>query len=357
MCLGNKLAAEYPFESFLVKRGYVVYNFFHMTHILTANIGSYPRIGEDKDQQRHRRGLANFENKEISAHAFRDVEQSVIQEIIQEQVVSGLDEVTDGLVSWADPISHFTKNTSGITFEGYHRYFDSNFYYQKPVFSSKPHTKGTILAKEFEYAQKISAKPVRVVLTGPFTLACHTGGTIAPYNNLASRMQFFGDLLLEEIHTLVKQGAKTIQMDEPSLAQYPDQIPVAKKVLEKLFHAISPARAVLALYFSPVAPLIPQVLSWPIQMLQLDFTMDGKNVLEKLLSLPTQMMIGFGLLNARTIHLEGSDAMKSVLKSYIDKWNPATLYVTPSAGLEFLPQNIAISKLQVLSNVRDEMNL
>jgi hypothetical protein len=69
-----------------------------MPELRTAHIGSYPRIGESKDQQRYRRGYGHFERKEISAHAFRDVEQSVIHELILEQIAAGVDEVTDALL-------------------------------------------------------------------------------------------------------------------------------------------------------------------------------------------------------------------------------------------------------------------
>src|SRR5204863_694217 len=98
-----------------------------MMRLLTANIGSYPRIGEHKDHERHRRGMTHFLNKDISAHAFRDVEQSVIHEAINEQIEAGLDEITDGLISWQDPISHFCAKMNGFKITGLARYFDTNF--------------------------------------------------------------------------------------------------------------------------------------------------------------------------------------------------------------------------------------
>src|ERR1700679_2065113 len=65
-----------------------------MAQLLIANVGSLPRVGDDKDEQRHRRARAHFERKEISAHAFRDVEQSITQELVQRQLTYGLDEIT-----------------------------------------------------------------------------------------------------------------------------------------------------------------------------------------------------------------------------------------------------------------------
>src|SRR5688572_23029935 len=119
-----------------------------MIQLRTASIGSYPRIGEEKDQQRHRRALTHFQNKEISAHALRDVEQSVIQEVVREQISAGLDEVTHGLITWQDPISHFCGNLGGVKIGGLTRFFDTNFYYRLPEITAKPKFKAAKAAPE-----------------------------------------------------------------------------------------------------------------------------------------------------------------------------------------------------------------
>ena len=205
-----------------------------MTQLLLASIGSYPRIGENKDQQRHRRAVAFFQNKEISAHAFRDVEQSVIQEIVREQIEAGLDEVTDGLVSWIDPISHLCSKLSGFEMTGLSRYFDSNFYYRVPMIVSKPKRKGPLLLPEYQFAQGISNKPVRVVITGPLTLACHTTSQVPSFNSLASRVAFFSEIIANEIANLADNGASLIQIDEPVITTSPELFPLLKKGMETI---------------------------------------------------------------------------------------------------------------------------
>jgi 5-methyltetrahydropteroyltriglutamate--homocysteine methyltransferase len=326
-----------------------------MTQLLIANIGSYPRIGEEKDQQRHRRGLGNFQNQDISAHAFRDVEQSVIQEVVREQISVGMDEVTDGLVAWADPISHLCGKLSGVKITGLLRYFDTNFYYRVPVIESKPKRKSSLLLSEFQYARDISNKPIRMVLTGPLTLATHTTSTLSPYNKPLGRAAFFSELLLEEIKELVSHGAKYIQIDEPALPQHRDAIGVVQKFLEQIRSIPGLNRLILNINFSPLATFYERLAALPVDVLNLDFTYDGKPLMEKILSSkPKTVALGLGLLNARNTKIEAIDPMLHFLRQWIEKSNPALCYVTPSAGLEFLPREQAFAKIRLLAKIREE---
>lgn len=327
-----------------------------MTQFIIANIGSYPRIGEEKDQQRHRRGSANFDNKEISAHAYKDVEQSVVQEVVHEQALAGLDEVTDGLVTWQDPISHFSKNINGIKLGGYDRYFDTNFYFRRPDIRTKPRFKAPVVVSEFEFTQKISAKPVRAVLTGPLTLAAHCTGTAKPYNKLPARLAFFTDVICEEVHALSKAGAKIIQIDEPSLGQTEVDMTALKKHFEKIISCAGSSKIVLASYFSNFSDIYNHVKTWPLSGLQLDFTQDAKKLMEKLVASVPPLEIGLGVINSRTTKLDPIDPILNLVKSFMEKVQPAICRLTPSCGLEFLPRDTALAKIGLLSKLKEELH-
>ena len=69
--------------------------------LITASIGSYPRIGETRDHQCLVAGLRGQRRTQTRSPAigFRDVQRSLTEEIIQEQIHSGIDHaITDG--SW-----------------------------------------------------------------------------------------------------------------------------------------------------------------------------------------------------------------------------------------------------------------
>lgn len=322
---------------------------------LTAHIGSYPRIGEHKDQQRHRRGLAHFLNKDISAHAFRDVEQSVVHEVILEQSGCGLDEVTDGLIAWQDPISHQCGKIPGIKLTSLKRYFDTNFYYRLPVLS-KPKGKIFPVTDEFRYAQTLVPKPVRAVLTGPLTLATHSEGDSKSFSKPAQRMKFFTELVADQVSDLAGHGAKVIQIDEPSLLQVPQEFPAVQKALQLFKSKSRSARLVLAVYFGSPLALLDKLLSLPIDSLNIDLDKETKPIFEKLNKSSSKMIIGFGCVNSRATKLEPIDPILNLLKTWRDQTKSPQYYLTPTTGLEYLPRDHAYAKLKLLVKIREELD-
>ncbi|OVE78172.1 hypothetical protein BVX98_01155 [bacterium F11] len=327
-----------------------------MTELLTAHIGGYPRIGEGKDHQRHRRALHHLQQKEISTHAFRDVEQSVLQEIVREQLTSDVDEVTDGHVSWHDPISHFTRNVSGIRRGGLQRFFDTNTYYRVPVFYGKPKRKAYSVFNDFIFTQNHSYRTVRVVLTGPYTLARLSRSESRTFDSLKSRLSFFVDLIKSEIRALVRSSVKVIQIDEPAFPFYPEDIHLFHNAMQSILQICQPARTVLHFSFSPLSPIYEHLLSLPVDILSLDFTYDGKKLIEKLQQTPPPMGIGFGLINGRNTRLEAIDPLIRLMKNWLEKTTVPITYLSPSCGLDYLPRPFAFEKLKLLSKIKEEIN-
>ena len=309
-------------------------------------------MGEDKDHQRHRRGSAHFERKEISAHGFRDVVQSVAQEIIRDQESCFLDQVTDGLVTWQDPISHFCTNATGFERTGLTRYFNTNFYYRRPRIISKPRFNGAIITPEFQFAQSVTSKTVRAVLTGPLTLAAHTDAASGTFTKLPARAALFTDVIANEVEALARAGAKIIQIDEPSLAAPGGDLKLATKALDKIAAKKGNAKLVLAIYFFPLARLWNALQSLPVDGLHLDMTADGGPLLQKMLANPGVKEIGLGLLDALSTRLEPVERMADTARRWCDVTPAATVTVGPSGGLEFLPRSSALATLGLLHGVR-----
>ncbi len=323
-----------------------------MAQLLIANVGSLPRVGDDQDQQRHRRARAHFERKEISAHAFRDVEQSITQELIQRQLVAGLDEITDGLISWDDPITPFTRNLTNIEWSGWRRYYNFNFYYRRPRLAASSRPKGTWLAARYRVAQDMSDRPVRVVLTGPLTLAVHTDSSGKSLSALPKRAMFFAHLLNREIAAAHKEGAAHFQIDEPALAAQPEHAALVNTLLHQVRHKIPTAKFILNLCYFPLAELWPKLQSMPVEALNLDMTHDERALFEAMRENPGDKEIGFGLANAQTTKSDDVERTVALLTHWSEHTAATRFYVTPSSGLEGLPRSHAYQKLNFLSQVK-----
>lgn len=322
-----------------------------MTQFLVASIGSYPRTGEEKDHQRYPRALGHFERKEISAHAMRDVEQSIVQEVLREQIDHGADEVTDGLVTWADPISRFCRNLSNVRSDGLSRYFDNNFYVRTPVIIGAPKLLPVKLP-DYAHARATSNKPVRAVLTGPLTLARHTRSAVKAYEKLAARVALFGDVIAREAAALAAEKAPVIQIDEPCLlSATPEETRLAAAAFGRIAAARGAAKLALAVYFGPVAPALAALRDFPADILQLDLSAGGHATVEALAAAPPAAVVGLGATDGRRIGVESVDELTFLIRPFLDR-SPATVYLTPSCGLEFLPRPAAMAKFRRLAELR-----
>ena len=311
--------------------------------LLTSSTGSYPRVGDRPEQQRHRQAYAKRERGEISSEEFERVQDEVTREIIEEQVKAGLDVVTDGQVRWYDPISHFARGLEGCEINGLLRFFDTNFYFRQPVIKGELNRREPIVKREFTFAKEVS-KPVKPVVTGPYTLAklsINRRGT-----TLSSLVDEFAAVIAQEVGELAKAGAKLIQIDEPAILKNPDDLKMLKTAIEKVAAEKGGAKLALYTYFGDAAPLYKKLIRLPVDGLGFDFTYGPKlpNVITRL---GCDKELGLGLIDGRNTRLEDKREVLAVIKKILPNVGSERVYLNPSCGLgEYLPREIAFKKLQ-----------
>jgi 5-methyltetrahydropteroyltriglutamate--homocysteine methyltransferase len=321
--------------------------------LLLANHGSYPRIGDSPGQQRLRRGYAQHERGEINSTDFQAVQTSVVQEIIQEQAAAGLDLVTDGQIRWYDPISHFTGQLDGIKINGLLRFFDTNFYIRQPVVVDQVVWKGPVLVEEYRSAQAVSPKPVKVVVTGPYTLGQFSILESSRYRDLPELVVAYTEALMKEVEALAAAGATLIQIDEPSVLQHPGDAGLVKVALTRIASRKGRARLLLATYFGDAAPLYETLQAFPVDALGFDFTY-SRELGDLIARLGSDKAVAFGLVDGRNTRMERTEEILPILRRALPKVKGSPSYLTPSCGLEYLPRDKAQLKLKKMAAVRAE---
>src|SRR6267378_5139038 len=173
----------------------------------TTVVGSYPRIGDAFEDQRLRRAIAKFEDERLTEPELREVEQSVVREVIADQVKAGIDLPTDGEVTWYDSQSHFSRRLDGVEVTGLVRYFDTNTYYRQPVVKGPIRWREPALVDAWRYAASVAKIPVKAVLTGPYTLA-----SLSKADGRSRRevVREFASAVAQEVCALREAGASHI---------------------------------------------------------------------------------------------------------------------------------------------------
>ncbi len=312
--------------------------------LLTANTGSYPRIGNRPEQQRHRQAYAQWERSEISSEEFERVQDEVTREVIEEQVRAGLDMVTDGQVRWYDPISHFTRKLEGCEINGLLRFFDTNSYFRQPVVVNEVRRPEPVIKGEFLFAKKVSSAPVKPVVSGPYTLAklsINRRGV-----GLAELVREFAKAIAQEVSELAEAGAELIQIDEPAILKNQNEFGLLKNALEEVAASKGKAKLALYTYFGDAAPLYNKLIKLPVDAVGFDFTYSPG--LPKLIArLGCEKELGLGLIDGRNTKLESEREVIEVLKLIAPAIGSKRVYLNPSCGLgEYLPRRVAFEKLK-----------
>ncbi|MCS7131356.1 MAG: methylcobamide--CoM methyltransferase [Hadesarchaea archaeon] len=319
--------------------------------LLTANTGSYPRIGDKPEQQKHRQAYARWEKGEISDEEFMRVQDEVTIEVIQEQVRAGLDLVTDGQVRWYDPISHFARRLGGFVINGLLRFFDTNFYFRQPVVEGKVRWMGPILIEEFSFAKGVSPVPVKPVITGPYTIA--RSSINRHYSNIEELVLDLASAIGREVGELEKAGAEIIQIDEPAILRNPEDLELFRNAIEEMRKHLKSARLALYTYFGDAAEIYEELQELPVDIIGLDFTYSD-SLVDVIVDKGSSKGLGLGLIDGRNTRMENEAEILSVLEQIVPNVEGRPIYLNPSCGLEYLPRETAFAKLRNLVAIADK---
>jgi 5-methyltetrahydropteroyltriglutamate--homocysteine methyltransferase len=319
--------------------------------LLLTSAGSYPRVGETPALQQLRRTYTAMERQQASPEDLRAAEEALTRAALSEQVEAGLDLVTDGQVRWYDPISHLAGKLNGVRITGLLRFFDTNFYFRQPVAQGEIGRRNGLVLSEYQFARANSTKPVKPVLTGPYTLARHTLAEHAPYQQLEPLVRAYGHALAPELEALAQAGAEVIQLDEPAILKRPADFPLLERALMMLSKHKGKARLALYLYFGDPQPLYERLQRLPVDILGLDFTYNPKLV-ERVVAVGAEKPLALGLADGRNTRLEDPQALAHQVDRLLLRIKGGLCHLNPSCGLEYLPRDRAFAKLKLLSQVR-----
>lgn len=320
--------------------------------VLTTTVGDYPKIPNRPRPARLRAALARFDRKEIGEEDLRRVEDEVTVEVIDEQLEAGLDIITDGQIRWGDPQTYIACRLSGASINGLVRYFDNNTYFGQPIVEGELAWTGPITVSDYRFAAAHSPKPVKAVLTGPYTLARLSDNRFYP--SLEDCVIAYAAALHQEAAALEEAGAPLIQLNEPSILDYKDDWPLFATAVSTVFEGIEAETAVYT-FFRDAEGLFPQMLDLPCDILGLDFVSGPANF-DTLKGVDFRKKLGLGIVDGRNVKLESVDYLLDRLRQVAESVPLERVHLNPSCGLEFLPREAAYAKLQRLAEAARAAN-
>ncbi|MGP9018006.1 5-methyltetrahydropteroyltriglutamate--homocysteine S-methyltransferase [Streptomyces sp. BR1] len=178
----------------------------------TTTIGSFPQTAEVRTAR------ADLRAGRIDTDGYEERIRGEIREVVAFQEKAGLDVLVHGEAERNDMVQYFAEQLTGYlaTQHGWVQSYGTR-YVRPPVLAgdiSRPHP---MTVRWTEYAQSLTSRPVKGMLTGPVTMLAWS--FVRDDQPLADTARQVALALRDEVNDLERSGTSVIQVDEPALRE------------------------------------------------------------------------------------------------------------------------------------------
>ncbi|OGW81170.1 MAG: hypothetical protein A3G33_09900 [Omnitrophica bacterium RIFCSPLOWO2_12_FULL_44_17] len=317
---------------------------------LAATIaGAYPKIGDLPEEQKLRKAFHDFDKGIVSDEELEQIMSEVTEVAIREQIEAGMDVVTDGLIRWEDALTYQARKISGFKIGGLTRFFDTNTFYRQPIVESRLEASKPMTIADYQFAAGKTEKPVRMVLTGPYTIAKLSKNEF--YREFKQMVFDLAYIIHAEIKALEEAGCKFIQIDEPAILSNKEDLALFLKAWEIVTAGLTQAEKTLFLNFGNIGAVYPKILNVAVERIGFELTPGHPNweVIKEKPVKDKKLMAG--LVDARNTKMESETNLAEAVRELETQVGGDNLWISTSHSLEFLPRTCAKNKMYLIANV------
>ncbi len=314
----------------------------------TTVVGSYPKPPDEGQAFVVRKTIHGIDKGSATREDLQRAQDELAATVIAEQEQAGIDLITDGQVRWDDILTPFARNAAGFEIGGLLRWFDNNVYYRRPICNGPIEWRGPSSVDAYTFAKgKATRSDVKAVIPGPVTFARLSVDD--HYFNHDEFVLAIARLMAQEAAELEAAGAGVIQIDEPALLNAPEDLDLAKRALGIVTGELASTATVLATYFGDAKRLGTEIFDLPVDGFGFDLISGPENV-ELIEQTPDGKNVQAGIVDARNTKLEDEAQLEQLVGRLLDAVGADRLWLSPSAGLEYLPREKARAKLELLGS-------
>jgi 5-methyltetrahydropteroyltriglutamate--homocysteine methyltransferase len=317
----------------------------------TTSVGSFPKPPElIKARNDHSAGRLGVEELE-------KLERKATEDWIRFQEEIGVDLLVDGEQYRGDMATYFAEEMDGFEIGGLVRSY-GNRYYRKPIATGAVRRSHPITVEAWKFAQSLTKKPVKGMLTGPYTIADWSFD-----EHYGSRRDFVLDLaraIHDEAMDLAAAGAKFIQVDEPAASARMEELPLVAEAMGIVTDGL-PAYAITHICYGDFMRAYPTMLEIPVDQIDLEMTNSDFDLLGRFKDTPFTKDIGLGVVDVHSHRLEAVDEVVRGIKLALEVLPPERVFVDPDCGLKTRTVEEARAKMQAIvegsRRVRQELGI
>lgn len=291
--------------------------------------------------------------RHISRHDLDEIHDTVTKAAIKDQEIAGVDIVSDGELRRDNMIDYFAERMAGVEIDHTSKTFYYDFY--DSVVRSKLPRASLGLTDDFRFLQSNTKQRTKFCLTGPHALAKRIRN--AHYPNDEAFAMDIAQVFSLELRRLEEAGATYLQIDEPYLSGFPEELGWAVKALNVLVDGVGAKIGLHICYGNRYGKpswegsyryLFPTILDAKVHQLTLEFARRGGDDLDLFRQFAPPFELGLGAIDVKDFTVESADLVASRIRQALEFVPADRLYVNPDCGLRHLPRELAFQKLRAM---------
>jgi len=333
--LASDDAAEHRNSPF-VQRQHLQRERLRLPAFPTTTIGSFPQTPEIRIAR------AAFKRGELSAQDYRQAMRAEIAHAVRTQEELGLDVLVHGEAERNDMVEYFGEQLDGFAFtaNGWVQSYGSRCV-KPPVIYGDVQRPQAMTVGWTEYAQSLTGKPMKGMLTGPVTIL--QWSFVRDDQPRADTAQQIAAAIRDEVRDLENAGIAIIQIDEPALRE---GLPLRRSrwdaYLDWATKAFRISAAVAAdatqihthMCYAEFNDILPAIAALDADVITIESSRSAMELLGGFASFRYPNEIGPGVYDIHSPRVPGSDEMVELLRKAAKVVPPAQLWVNPDCGLK-----------------------
>jgi len=296
-----------------------------------------------------------YYQRRISAQHMSEIHEVAIKAAVKDQELAGIDIVSDGELRRDNDVDYFLARIPGVNIRQRAKadYFD---YYDAEVTRPLPELpEGLGLADDFRFTRQVTERPIKFSFTGPFSLSRRIRDDA--YSEPGDLVRALARRLNAEARELAAAGAGLLQIDEPFLAGYPEQVELAIEAVNIVTEDVPVSWALHVCYGNRYARpsweghydfLFPAVKAARVDQVVLEFARKGLDDLRLIRQHGWDKWLGLGVIDVKNPEVEAAELVASRIRRALEYVPADRLMVNPDCGLRHLAPDVARQKLRAM---------
>ncbi|MFD8214125.1 5-methyltetrahydropteroyltriglutamate--homocysteine S-methyltransferase [Streptomyces sp. NPDC059697] len=302
----------------------------------TTTIGSFPQTTE------LRTARANLRAGRIDTAGYEGRVRAEIGEVISFQEKTGLDVLVHGEAERNDMVQYFAEQLTGYlaTQHGWVQSYGTR-YVRPPILAGDISRPEPMTVRWTTYAQSLTTKPVKGMLTGPVTMLAWS--FVRDDQPLADTARQVALALRDEVNDLEAAGTSVIQVDEPALREtlplragdHPEYLAWATEAFRLTTAGVRPDTQIHThMCYAEFGDIVQAIDDLDADVISLEAARSHMQVARELAEHRYPREAGPGVYDIHSPRVPGADEAAALLRKGLEAIPAERLWVNPDCGLK-----------------------